>query len=715
MRPSAGGLPDGYGVDDRRAFAGRELEQVDSIDESMEAGALGVQRDASRFDRTGGGVYRGEKGVDGFRRVEIDGRMHAGNLTGTVLPLIRRYPSLVAVPRVVLSRGPTPVEHVPSVHDNLWIKRDDVFADPMGGNKVRALEFLLGNVLHGDLLVTVGSAGSTHVLAVATYGRRLGAHVAVGRWRQVMNPTAARIAELDGARRRRSADVPVDRRRVRVGVAAAPSERRALDRRRRRHAARRTGPRERRARAGRSDRRRRAAAAREGRRSTRHRRDVGRARARVRDRRREDRPSSACASCRSSSGAARARDASRRDTARLIEGLAQRRVPRSGARLDVRRARRVRRRVRAGDRARERRRGASARRGRHRARRDVQAKAFQVALDLAKHGPTLFWLTFDSRVLNATALTMTETPSRSHVPHLPDRLRHARASEPRDDAQFSRARAVGAARAADRHPKLGQAGRVSRWCGTSTSAISRSRCPGEDLVIRSGLLAIKRTSYIIKQEVRKVGSNVLVADASIVFVAINQRGEPVPVPDHGASGCPPGRSRSDRARRQREHRVRRRRLGISGCLPARVPAQPHDVGPANRARSSPSAAASRSTCAASGESPPTPPYSMDRFADDVAGVLDTLQIERAVIVGLSIGGYIAFALWRRHRHRIRALVLADTRVGAGHRRAGRAATHADRAGRDAGKQRDRQRADRVGSSGRRRATSAPTSTTPCTA
>ena len=65
-----------------------------------------------------------------------------------------------------------------------------------------------------------------------------------------------------------------------------------------------------------------------------------------------------------------------------------------------------------------------------------------------------------------------------------------------------------------------------------------------------------------------------------------------------------------------------------------------------------------------GDSPPTGPYSMDRFADDVAGVLDTLQIERAVVVGLSIGGYISFALWRRHRHRIRALVLADTRAGA---------------------------------------------------
>ena len=65
-----------------------------------------------------------------------------------------------------------------------------------------------------------------------------------------------------------------------------------------------------------------------------------------------------------------------------------------------------------------------------------------------------------------------------------------------------------------------------------------------------------------------------------------------------------------------------------------------------------------------GESAPAPPYSMDRYADDVAGVLDALQIERAVIVGLSMGGYVAFALWRRHAHRVRGLVLADTRAAA---------------------------------------------------
>ncbi|HSP32951.1 MAG TPA: alpha/beta fold hydrolase [Thermoanaerobaculia bacterium] len=62
-----------------------------------------------------------------------------------------------------------------------------------------------------------------------------------------------------------------------------------------------------------------------------------------------------------------------------------------------------------------------------------------------------------------------------------------------------------------------------------------------------------------------------------------------------------------------------------------------------------------------GDSAVVGPYSVDQFADDVAGVLDTLQIERAVMIGLSMGGYVAFALWRRHRARVRAFVLANTR------------------------------------------------------
>jgi pimeloyl-ACP methyl ester carboxylesterase len=63
-----------------------------------------------------------------------------------------------------------------------------------------------------------------------------------------------------------------------------------------------------------------------------------------------------------------------------------------------------------------------------------------------------------------------------------------------------------------------------------------------------------------------------------------------------------------------------------------------------------------------GDSPKSGPYSMDVMADDVIALLDALQIERAVVGGLSMGGYVALNLVRRYRPRVRALLLADTRA-----------------------------------------------------
>jgi 3-oxoadipate enol-lactonase len=65
-----------------------------------------------------------------------------------------------------------------------------------------------------------------------------------------------------------------------------------------------------------------------------------------------------------------------------------------------------------------------------------------------------------------------------------------------------------------------------------------------------------------------------------------------------------------------------------------------------------------------GDSSVTPPYSMEQYADDLAHLLDQLHVEKVVLVGCSMGGYAAFAFLRRHRARVRALVLSDTRAGA---------------------------------------------------
>ncbi len=63
-----------------------------------------------------------------------------------------------------------------------------------------------------------------------------------------------------------------------------------------------------------------------------------------------------------------------------------------------------------------------------------------------------------------------------------------------------------------------------------------------------------------------------------------------------------------------------------------------------------------------GETAVTPGVvSMEDMAGDVAGLLESLNISRATISGLSMGGYVAFAFHRLFPSQVRALILADTR------------------------------------------------------
>jgi pimeloyl-ACP methyl ester carboxylesterase len=55
---------------------------------------------------------------------------------------------------------------------------------------------------------------------------------------------------------------------------------------------------------------------------------------------------------------------------------------------------------------------------------------------------------------------------------------------------------------------------------------------------------------------------------------------------------------------------------------------------------------------------------MDDMASDVAAFLDALEIDRATIGGLSMGGYVTFALFRLAPERFNGVVLADTRAQA---------------------------------------------------
>ena len=67
-----------------------------------------------------------------------------------------------------------------------------------------------------------------------------------------------------------------------------------------------------------------------------------------------------------------------------------------------------------------------------------------------------------------------------------------------------------------------------------------------------------------------------------------------------------------------------------------------------------------------GESDPMPgPYPMDLLADDCVSLLDALGITRPIVIcGLSMGGYVTFAFYRRYAARVAGLILTATRAGA---------------------------------------------------
>ncbi|NQV05309.1 alpha/beta fold hydrolase [bacterium] len=56
--------------------------------------------------------------------------------------------------------------------------------------------------------------------------------------------------------------------------------------------------------------------------------------------------------------------------------------------------------------------------------------------------------------------------------------------------------------------------------------------------------------------------------------------------------------------------------------------------------------------------------SMELFADDVAGLIEALGEEQADIIGISMGGYVALALWELRPGLVRSLSLLDTRATA---------------------------------------------------
>lgn len=104
------------------------------------------------------------------------------------LPLAERYPGLAAMPLAGISELPTPVDNACELlrldseseqvypSHGLWVKRDDLSSATYGGNKIRKLDYLLGEALAQGrtAVITFGAYGSNHALATAVHARALG-------------------------------------------------------------------------------------------------------------------------------------------------------------------------------------------------------------------------------------------------------------------------------------------------------------------------------------------------------------------------------------------------------------------------------------------------------------------------------------------------------------------------------------------------------------
>lgn len=55
--------------------------------------------------------------------------------------------------------------------------------------------------------------------------------------------------------------------------------------------------------------------------------------------------------------------------------------------------------------------------------------------------------------------------------------------------------------------------------------------PGDDIVIRSGLVSVGRTSFVVRQDVVQARDGARAAQANIAFVCVGTDGRPVPLPD----------------------------------------------------------------------------------------------------------------------------------------------------------------------------------------
>lgn len=190
--------------------------------------------------------------------------------------------------------------------------------------------------------------------------------------------------------------------------------------------------------------------------------------------------------------------------------------------------------------------------------------------------------------------------------------------------------------------------------------------PGDVLRFTQVLVHLGRTSFTLRQTARRLRDDVLVATAELVFVSVNQDGSPVPVPEAMAQAM------ADRPLPGNLRRIAVNGVNLAVDVRGQGPAilfihgfpldhsiwQDQVENLEGWMRIAPDLRGMGQSDA------PDLGYSMATYADDLLALLNTLGVDRVVLCGMSLGGYVAFEMLRRARDRVRAVVLLNTRAEA---------------------------------------------------
>ena len=192
--------------------------------------------------------------------------------------------------------------------------------------------------------------------------------------------------------------------------------------------------------------------------------------------------------------------------------------------------------------------------------------------------------------------------------------------------------------------------------------------PGDVLRVETETVKRGTTSFTLRQKATRTSDQTLIVEAELTFVCMDRIGRPTPVPDEVARslGMPTGgrevrRLRIDGGEIAVEIRGSGPALMFVHGFPFDRSMWRHQVAGFGRwQRIAPDLRGFGHSAGHGG----APAERLARHADDLAMVLDALNVRRAVLCGLSMGGYVLFEFWRRHADRVRALVLADTKAEA---------------------------------------------------